>query len=126
MHVEGKAQITSSNTTVNVYGKDVTPDPNDRNAIQDKGGGVSLTIDSNGVKSDDLGVDYPVQLSGKLVDYDPYDTYLEHYGDVADIFGRTDLVVAAESPSGDFAQGGVVILNQDAEGLRIEEQKKEE
>lgn len=126
MHVEGKAQITSSNATVNVYGKDVTPDPNDRNAIQDKGGGVSLTIDSNGVKSDDLGMDYPVQLSGKLVDYDPYDTYLEHYGDVADIFGRTDLVVAAESPSGDFAQGGVVILKQDAEGLRIEEQKKEE
>lgn len=126
MQVEGKAQITSSNTTVNVYGKDVTPDPNDRNAIQDKGGGVSLTIDSNGVKSDDLGMDYPVQLSGKLVDYDPYDTYLEHYGDVADIFGRTDLVVAAESPSGDFAQGGVVILKQDAEGLRIEEQKKEE
>ena len=126
MHVEGKAQITSSNTTVNVYGKDVTPDPNDRNAIQDKGGGVSLTIDSNGVKSDDLGVDYPVQLSGKLVDYDPYDTYLEHYGDVADIFGRTDLIIAAESSSSDFAQGGVVILKQDAEGLRIEEQKKEE
>ena len=126
MHVEGKAQITSSNTTVNVYGKDVTPDPNDRNAIQDKGGGVSLTIDSNGVKSDDLRVDYPVQLSGKLVDYDPYDTYLEHYGDVADIFGRTDLIIAAESSSSDFAQGGVVILKQDAEGLRIEEQKKEE
>ncbi|MDY2636992.1 MAG: leukotoxin LktA family filamentous adhesin [Phascolarctobacterium sp.] len=129
MHVEGKAQITSSNTTVNVYGKDVTPDPNDRNAIQDKGGGVSLTIDSNGVKSDDLGMDYPVQLSGKLVDYDPYDTYLEHYGDVADIFGRTDLIEVSERPSGEVApaeEGSIVVLKQDAEGLRIEEQKKEE
>lgn len=128
LHVEGKAQITSSNTTVNVYGKDVTPDPNDRNAIQDKGGGVSLTIDSNGVKSDDLGVDYPVQLSGKLVDYDPYDTYLEHYGDVADLFGRSDLIQASERPTGETAtreEDNKVVLKQDADGLRLEEQKQE-
>lgn len=128
LHVEGKAQITSSNTTVNVYGKDVTPDPNDRNAIQDKGGGVSLTIDSNGVKSDDLRVDYPVQLSGKLVDYDPYDTYLEHYGDVADLFGRSDLIQASERPTGETAtreEDNKVVLKQDADGLRLEEQKQE-
>lgn len=134
LHVEGKAEITSSNTTVNVYGKDVTPDPNDTTAIQDKGDGntgwLTLKIGDTGVQStfvgDEAKTDYPVQLSGKLVDYDPYDTYLEQYGDVADVFGRTDLVVASESPSGAFAQGGVVVLKQDADGLRIEEEKKEE
>ena len=69
-------------------------------------------------------------MSGKLVDYDPYDTYMEHYGDVADIFGRTDLIVADlivanASPNGGTTQDGVVVLKQDADGLRIEEEKKE-
>ena len=138
LHVEGKAGFVSSDTTVNIYGQGVTPDPNDTTAIQDKGDGnsgwLTLKIDDTGVQSTFVGeenkTDYPVQMSGKLVDYDPYDTYMEHYGDVADIFGRTDLVVADiivanASPNGGTTQDGVVVLKQDADGLRIEEEKKE-
>lgn len=138
LHVEGKAGFVSSDTTVNVYGQGVTPDPNDTTAIQDKGGGnsgwLTLKIDDTGVQSifvgEEIKTDYPVQMSGKLVDYDSYDTYLEHYGDLADIFGRTDLVVADlivanASSNGGTTQNGVVVLKQDDDGLRIEEEKKE-
>ena len=64
------------------------------------------------------------------MDYNPYDTYLEQYGDVADIFCRTDLVVADlivanASSNGGTTQNGVVVLKQDDDGLRIEEEKKE-
>lgn len=138
LHVEGKAGFVSSDTTVNIYGQGVTPDPNDTTAIQDKGDGnsgwLTLKIDDTGVQSTFVGeenkTDYPVQMSGKLVDYDPYDTYMEHYGDVADIFGRTDLIVADlivanASYNGGTTQDGVVVLKQDDDGLRIEEEKKE-
>ena len=72
--------------------------------------------------------DSAVQLSGKLVDYNPYDTYLEQYGDVADLFGRSDLIQASERPTGETAtreEDNKVVLKQDADGLRLEEQKQE-
>ena len=143
LHVEGKAGFVSSDTTVNIYGQGVTPDPNDTTAIQDKGDGnsswLTLKIDDTGVQSTFVGEeakapniiqDSAVQMSGKLVDYNPYDTYLEQYGDVADIFCRTDLVVADlivanASSNGGTTQNGVVVLKQDDDGLRIEEEKKE-
>ena len=141
LHVEGKAGFVSSDTTVNIYGQGVTPDPNDTTAIQDKGDGnsswLTLKIDDTGVQSIFVGEeakapnniqDSAVQLSGKLVDYNPYDTYLEQYGDVADLFGRSDLIQASERPTGETAtreEDNKVVLKQDADGLRLEEQKQE-
>ena len=141
LHVENNAQFTSNDTTVNVYGQGVTPAPDAPNTIQDKGDGntswLTLTIDKTGVQSTFVGEeakapnniqDSAVQLSGKLVDYNPYDTYLEHYGDVADLFGRSDLIQASERPTGETAtreEDNKVVLKQDADGLRLEEQKQE-
>ena len=62
------------------------------------------------------------------MDYNPYDTYLEQYGDVADLFGRSDLIQASERPNGETAtreEDNKVVLKQDADGLRLEEQKQE-
>ena len=67
--------------------------------------------------------DYPAQMSAKLVDYDPYDTYLDHYADMADIFSRSYLIDAPERSSSDIlfpAQGGRIVLKQDANGLHLE------
>ena len=141
LHVENNAQFTSNDTTVNVYGQGVTPAPDAPNTIQDKGDGntgwLTLTIDKTGVQSTFVGEeakapnniqDSAVQLSGKLVDYNPYDTYLEQYGDVADLFGRSDLIQASERPTGETAtreEDNKVVLKQDADGLRLEEQKQE-
>lgn len=141
LHVEGNAQFTSNDTTVNVYGQGVTPAPDAPNPIQDKGDGnsswLTLKIDDTGVQSIFVGEeakapnniqDSAVQLSGKLVDYNPYDTYLEQYGDVADLFGRSDLIQASERPTGETAtreEDNKVVLKQDADGLRLEEQKQE-
>ena len=141
LHVENNAQFTSNDTTVNVYGQGVTPAPDAPNPIQDKGDGntgwLTLTIDKTGVQSTFVGEeakapnniqDSAVQLSGKLVDYNPYDTYLEQYGDVADLFGRSDLIQASERPTGETAtreEDNKVVLKQDADGLRLEEQKQE-
>ena len=139
--MENNAQFTSNDTTVNVYGQGVTPAPDAPNPIQDKGDGntgwLTLTIDKTGVQSTFVGEeakapnniqDSAVQLSGKLVDYNPYDTYLEQYGDVADLFGRSDLIQASERPTGETAtreEDNKVVLKQDADGLRLEEQKQE-
>ena len=145
---EGKTELESNtssenSTTVTVVGKDATP-PAGSNVIvdpgNDSGNWLNIKMDEEGSKTtvvDDAGKvvggdDYPAQMSAKLVDYDPYDTYLEHYADMADIFSRSYLIDTPERSSSDIlspVQGGRVVLKQDANGLHleiVEEQSEQE
>ena len=148
---KGQAQLTSNKnpenengTTVTVVGKDAAPDAGSGNVIvapgNDSDTWLNIKMDEEGSKTtvvDDAGrdvnnKDYPAQMSAKLVDYDPYDTYLEHYADMADIFSRSYLIDTPERTSSDIlapAQGGRVVLKQDANGLHleiVEEQSEQE
>lgn len=135
---KGQAQLTSnkktendSGTTVTVVGKDATPDAGSGNVIvapgNDSDTWLKIEMNEEGSKTtvmnDPGSNDYPAQMSAKLVDYDPYDTYLDHYADMADIFSRSYLIDAPERSSSDIlfpAQGGRIVLKQDANGLHLE------
>ena len=142
--VSNKKNENDEGTTITVVGKDVPPEQVGNDVIRDTGSEgdtwLNIKMDEEGSKItvvDDAGrdvnsKDYPAQMSAKLVDYDPYDTYLEHYADMADIFSRSYLIDTPERFSSDIlfpAQGGRVVLKQDANGLHleiVEEQSEQE
>ena len=136
LHVEGNATFLSGATTVNVYGEGVTSAPNDDKAVQSKGDGInswfSLKIDGNGVQTSYVGVEseepineHVVQTVSKLLDNVPSLPSTERYGDMADVSGRTDLIVSADNPSGDTNQGNETVVKQDDGALNIKEDKAE-
>ena len=68
-------------------------------------------------------------LSAKLNDYKPVQSYEEHYGDAVGIFGRYDLLEATERPVAEIlhsANSNKVALHKDNQGLRIETQQENE
>ena len=68
-------------------------------------------------------------LSAKLNDYKPVQSYEEHYGDAVGIFGRYDLLEAPERPVAEIlhsANSNKVALHKDNQGLRIETQQENE
>ena len=138
--VSNKTEGDENGTKVTVVGKDATP-PAGSNVIvdpgNDSGNWLNIKMDEEGSKTtvvDDAGrdvnnKDYPAQMSAKLVDYDPYDTYLEHYADMADIFSRSYLIDTPERSSSDIlfpVQGGRVVLKQDVNGLHLEISEEEQ
>ena len=63
------------------------------------------------------------QMSAKLVDYTPQDSYNEHYGDISGCFERYDIIEAPNRPTGGIAptaESGGAELKQDENGLHIE------
>lgn len=132
LKVEEKAQLTSkaggTPNSVDIYGKNATPEAGSGDVIRDTGDFVTIKIDDKGYEATVVGNndnEDAVRLSTKLVDYDPYETYAEHYGDVADLFGRSDLIEASERPEGEAAKDdGKAVLKQDEKGLRIVKQRK--
>ena len=128
LKVEGKAQLTSTvgetSNSIDIYGKNATPEAGSGDVIRDTGDYVTIKIDDKGYEATVVGNndnEGAVRLSTKLVDYDPYETYAEHYGDVADLFGRSDLIEASERSEGETAKDdGKAVLKQDEKGLRIE------
>lgn len=128
LKVEEKVELTSTtdgkSNSVDIYGKNATPEAGSGDVIRDTGDYVTIKIDDKGYEATVVGNndnEGAVRLSTKLVDYDPYETYAEHYGDVADLFGRYDLIEASERSEGETAKDdGKAVLKQDEKGLRIE------
>lgn len=133
LHVADLAHFTSNNTVVGVYGGSTTPTNDQSNALfRDLGNGsttwMGLTI-SNGsysvTNSTQISnsVENLAQMSAKLVDYTPQDSYNEHYGDISGCFERYDIIEAPNRPTGGIAptaESGGAELKQDENGLHIE------
>ena len=63
-------------------------------------------------------------LSGKLVDFKSHDSFVAHYGNMASFFDRFDLLEQTARPMSEVlhtANKEKVVLQQDNNGLRIEE-----
>lgn len=142
LHVEGEAHFTSNEQKIGVFGDVKAPVDDDSDALyRDLGDGnnswMSITMDSegyaikNGSEINNIfgdGTVDPVEMSTKLLDFDPHETFVETFGTSVNIFSRMDLIEAPERPAGDIApvpQGGKTVLKHDANGLRIEEEKEE-
>ena len=133
LHVADLAHFTSNNTVVGVYGGSTTPSNDQSDALfRDLGNGsttwMGLTI-SNGsysvTNSTQISnsVENLAQMSAKLVDYTPQDSYNEHYGDISGCFERYDIIEAPNRPTGGIAptaESGGAELKQDENGLHIE------
>ena len=66
-------------------------------------------------------------LSAKLVDFKPNDSFVAHYGNPAVYFGRYDLLELPAQPKSEIAytaNSGKVVLQKDNSGLRIEEKQE--
>ena len=142
LHVEGEAYFNSNEQKIGVFGDAKAPVDDDSDAMyRDLGDGnnswMSITMDSEGyeIKNGseinnifgDSTVD-PVEMSTKLLDFNPHETFVETFGTSVNIFSRMDLIEAPERPAGDIApvpQGGKTVLKHDANGLHIEEEKEE-
>lgn len=142
LHVEGEAHFNSNEQKIGVFGDAKAPVDDDSDAMyRDLGDGnnswMSITMDSEGyeIKNGseinnifgDSTVD-PVEMSTKLLDFNPHETFVETFGTSVNIFSRMDLIEAPERPAGDIApvpQGGKTVLKHDANGLHIEEEKEE-
>ncbi|MGM9560966.1 MAG: leukotoxin LktA family filamentous adhesin [Phascolarctobacterium sp.] len=133
LHVADLAHFTSNNTVVGVYGGSTTPSNDQSDALfRDLGNGsttwMGLTI-SNGsysvTNSTQISnsVENLAQMSAKMVDYTPQDSYNEHYGDISGCFERYDIIEAPNRPTGGIAptaESGGAELKQDENGLHIE------
>ena len=67
-------------------------------------------------------------MSTKLVDFKSHDSFVAHYGSPAGFFERFDLFEQSARPVSDImhtANSDKVVLQQDNNGLRIEEKAED-
>ena len=143
LHVGGEAHFSSQGFVTGVYGGGAIPYHDKSNALYyDLGDGtgagwMNLYVDSSSYQRSNgllLHIDTGYRsadqrwsaedLSTKLVDFKSHDSFVAHYGSPAGFFERFDLFEQSARPVSDImhtANSDKVVLQQDNNGLRIEE-----